>query len=197
MPIGANHRNFSSTRKLRFDSFVPAYITDIIPNTRTHDTVRELRSTQNDTITEPPVHTHSYGRSFIPSATKQWNKFSIELRRSADNPVQFKKHLMRARGPRPPNSYFTMGSKRGYMLQTRLRLKSSQLKAHLFERGKVDSPRCSCGFIREDTHHFLLVCPNHSLPRARLFEKMSNIPGLRFHALSKTLKTSKTPWLAI
>ena len=175
-------------QKLRFDSFVPAYITDIIPNTRMQDTVRELRSTQNDTITEPPVQRDSYGRSFIPSATKQWNKLSIELRRTADNPVQFKKHLLRAIGPKTANSYFTMGSKRGNMLHTRLRLGSSQLRVHLFKRGKVDSPRCSCGFIREDTSHFILVCPKYSLPRTRLFEKMSNILGLRFHTLPKTHK---------
>ena len=92
---------------------VPAYISGIIPNTRMQDTVRELRCTRNDTITELPARTHGYYRSFIPNTTKQWNKLSEDLRQAAANPVRFKKQLRRERAPKPANSYFAMGSKRG------------------------------------------------------------------------------------
>ena len=175
-------------QKLRFDSSVPAYISGIIPNTRMQDTVRELRCTRNDTITELPARTNGYYRSFIPNTTKQWNKLSTDLRQAAANPVRFKKQLRRERAPKPANSYFAMGSKRGNILHTRLRLNASHLRAHLYSQGKVDSPRCSCGYPREDTQHFFLTCPRYSLPRITLFDKLSNIPGIEFRSLSKIQK---------
>ena len=175
-------------QKLRFNNSVPAYINNITPNTRMQDTVRELRSTRNETVTEPPAHTHGYRRSFIPSTAKLWNKMSSDLRQTAANSVRFKKHLMRAMAPKPANPYFSIGSRRGNILHTRLRLNSSNLQAHLYAQGKADSPSCSCGYPREDTQHFFLTCPLYTLPRITLFEKLSNIPSLDFSNLSRVQK---------
>ena len=176
------------TPTLSKTAFRQPYIKDITPNTRTQDTVRELRSTKSETVTEPPAHTHGYRRSFIPSTTKLWNEMSSDLRQTAANSVQFKKHLVQARAPKPANTYFSMGSRRGNILHTRLRLNSSHLKAHMYAQGKTDSPSCNCGYPREDTHHFLMACPLHILPRTTLFDELSNIPSIDFSNLSRAQK---------
>ena len=172
-------------QKLRFDNSVPVYIKDIIPNTRKEDMVRELRSSRNEILTEPPVHTDSYRRSFTPSTAKQWNEMPLELRHAAANSVQFKKHVRRTRTPKPASPYYSLGSKIGNILHTRLRLNSSHLKAHMYAQGKAESPHCSCGYPREDTQHYLLCCPLHILPRINLFQKLSNTLHIDFSGLPR------------
>jgi len=171
-------------QKLRFDNSVPGYIKDMIPNTRAKDTVRELRSTKNDTITLPPAHTHGYFRSFIPSTTKLWNEMPSGLRQISANSLQFKKHLMQARSPKPANPFFSIGSKKGNALHTQLRLKSSHLNSHMYAQGKANSPSCSCGYPREDTQHFLITCPLYNLARTALFGNLSSILNRNFSRLS-------------
>lgn len=173
-------------QKLRFDNTVPTYIKDITPNTRTQDTTRLLRSTQADIVTEPHAQTHGYRRSFIPNATKLWNELPSELRQTAVNSSLFRKHLKQARAPKLPNKYFCMGSRKGNILHTRLRLKSSLLNAHLYAKGKAESPRCHCGHPREDTQHFLLTCPVYTIPRTVFLRKLSNLLHLNFSLLSRT-----------
>ena len=83
-------------QKLRYDNYVPNYIKDILPNTRTKDTSRELRNQQNDTLTLPSARTSGYLRSFIPSTTRQWNGMTPSLRRKSPTiPTVQKTHSTR------------------------------------------------------------------------------------------------------
>ena len=108
--------------------------------------------------------------------------------RTIPTKLQFRKHLLRTRAPKPPDPFLAMGSKKGNILHTRLRLKSSQLNAHRYAQGKAEAPTCSCGNLKEDTEHFLTLCPIYSTARASLFEKLSSIPNLHFPNLSRTQK---------
>ena len=108
-----------------------------------------------------------------------------KLRQTASNSAQFKKHVMRARTPKSASPYYSLGSKAGNILHTRLRLNSSHLRAHMYTQGKAESPHCSCGYKREDTQHYLLCCPLHILPRATLFQKLSNILSIDFSSLPR------------
>lgn len=175
-------------QKLRYDASVPGYIKDTLPNTRTEDTGRELRNKQKDSLTLPPTRTHGYLRSFIPNTTKQWNEMSPGLRRVSATFPQFKRRLIRARTPKPPNPFFSMGSKKGNILHTRLRLGSSHINAHRHAHGKANSPTCSCGNPREDIQHLLLVCPIHNSARATLLQELYSVPNLAFSHLSRANK---------
>ena len=73
-------------------------------------------------------------------------------------------------------------------LHTRLRLKSSQLNAHRYAQGKAESPSCSCGYPKEDTQHFLTLCPIYNSARATLLQKLSSVPNLAFSNLSRAQK---------
>ena len=174
-------------QKLRYDDSVPSYIKDILPNARTDDTGRELRNKQKYSLTLPSARTSGYLMSFIPNTTKQWNEMPARLR-TIPTKLQFRKHLLRTRAPKPPDPFLAMGSKKGNILHTRLRLKSSQLNAHRYAQGKAEAPTCNCGNLKEDTEHFLTLCPIYSTARASLFEKLSSIPNLHFPNLSRTQK---------
>ena len=110
------------------------------------------------------------------------------LRRKSSTFQLFKKHILRDMTPMPPNPFLGMGSKKGNILHTRLRLKSSQLNAHRYAQGKTESPSCSCGYPKEDTQHFLTLCPIYNSARATLLQKLSSVPNLAFSNLSRAQK---------
>ena len=57
----------------------------------------------------------------------------------------------------------------------------SQLSAHLFPFGYVDSPRCSCGVTHETVSHYLLDCPLYAAQRERLLVAIRNIIAPTLH----------------
>ena len=59
-------------------------------------------------------------------------------------------------------------------LITRLRLKLSHLRAHIFKHNSQDTlnPLCSCGLEIEDNEHFFLRCRFFASDRCALFEKL-------------------------
>ena len=64
---------------------------------------------------------------------------------------------------------------------TRLRLGMSQLSAHLFPFGFVESPRCSCGVAHETVPHYLMDCPLYAAQRERLLVAIRNIIAPTLH----------------
>ena len=49
----------------------------------------------------------------------------------------------------------------GQILHARLRMNSSSLNEHLFNRNLVYSPNCQCGHV-ESTSHYLLFCNKYT-----------------------------------
>ena len=47
-------------------------------------------------------------------------------------------------------------NRRASVLIARIRCDNANLNAHLFRRGLVDLPLCSCGTTIETTHHYLI-----------------------------------------
>ena len=64
---------------------------------------------------------------------------------------------------------------------TRLRLGISQLSAHLFLFGFVESPRCFCGVTHETVPHYFLDCPLYAAQRERLLVDIRNIISPTLH----------------
>ena len=57
----------------------------------------------------------------------------------------------------------------------------SQLSAHLFPFGFVESPRCSCGVTHETVPHYLLDCLLYAAQRERLLVAIRNIIAPTLH----------------
>ena len=76
--------------------------------------------------------------------------------------------------PEPPKLN-SAGSKIGSTHHTRLRVGLSHLHAHMFQIQLTPSPACPCGYIQEDTAHYILWCPLYTYHRSQLFIKMRRI----------------------
>ena len=173
--------------KVRFDDRIPKYIKDIIPNTRSSEPSRNLRSTQNNQLTLPITRKASFARSFIPKTTKIWNELPITLSDEHSN-KKFKKGLREFNGNPSDILYFTVGSKEGNKLHTRIRLNSSDLNEHKVRLGKSDSPSCDCGAPKESTEHFVLSCPLYHSERMLLFNDLSTVLDTDFTSMSRRSK---------
>ena len=72
-------------------------------------------------------------------------------------------------------------------LLTRLRVGMSELKSHLFQIQKTESPYCNhCqGRTNENTGHYLLKCPKYTQERERMTNIINGITGIDIHNLSQ------------
>ena len=57
------------------------------------------------------------------------------------------------------NPLFHLGTRQEQIIMVRLRMRSSDLKGHLYSMKIIESSACSCGFKNEDEIHFFLACP--------------------------------------
>ena len=67
----------------------------------------------------------------------------------------------------------------------RLRMRSSDLKGHLYSMKIIESSACSCGFKNEniDEIHFFLACPLYYRPRVTLLNALAHIALLTVRTL--------------
>ena len=70
----------------------------------------------------------------------------------------------------PKYKHFSIGSKLGNSLLTRIRVGRSYLNQHSFTIGLADSPECLCHFKSESSEHFFLDCFLYSPERQTLVE---------------------------
>ena len=151
---------------------LPDYMRDTIPHTRQYDTNRTLRNSASQSL--PPNHTSLFQRSFIPATTRTWNRLPESIR-TCDSPKSFKRELFRRLGVPTPSVYYSLGTKTGNILHSKLRLGMSNLNAHLYSIQKSETPNCACGTSSETTNHFILHCHLHEHCRNRLFRTISSI----------------------
>ena len=141
----------------------------MMPNTRAQDTSMHLRNANTHTSTY--TRTTSYQKSFIPTTSTQWNKLpnaTQQLKHTA-----FKKRLREQLGVSDPPMFFTLGSKFGNILHSRLRMNMTCLNSHLYTVQKTVTPSCACGNSNETISHFTLSCPNYTEQRNILFKNLS------------------------
>ena len=170
------------------NTLIPPYIISILPENRISQTGRALRN--SDTLTLPYNRTSAFQKSFIPSTTKLWNKLPLNVRQT--NYSSFKRTVHEQFCPPRPPAFFIFGSKLGNKLHTRLRVGTSALNAYLYQLQLVDSPSCPCGYLSETTEHFMLHCRLYDNLRSILFEELSNIIGINFSSLSRSLQMEIT-----
>ena len=82
--------------------------------------------------------------------------------KNASSVASFKHRLNR--NLKPPPRYNNAGSRKGQILQARLRLECSSLNSDLYRKHIVPSPSCQCGEF-ESAAHFLFNCPIYTNER--------------------------------
>ena len=155
---------------------IPNYVKSILPGTRSQKTERKLRNHSSHTLL--PHRTRSYQSSFFLSTAKLWNTLPESLRSLSH--TSFKKEINKRLGVSKPPDYYTLGSKTGNILHTRLRTEMSYLNSHRFQINKTDTPECCCGYPKEDVRHYVLFCPNYDIQRQELNQNVSRILGDNF-----------------
>ena len=173
-------------RQLKEDAtHIPDYIRSMIPEERKQKAGRILRNENHHTI---PRYTKScYQRSFIPTTCLHWNQLPNRIRACREI-KKFKRNIKELYGTPQPPHYFTLGTKVGNTMHTRIRLGMSKLHAHQYSIQKATNPACDCGYRQENTKHFILHCPHYSLIRFTLFQQISTHLNIDFHNLSDTTK---------
>ena len=116
--------------------------------------------------------TEKYKTSLLPSSVALWNSVPQDLKVAPTLSV-FKQRINNLYIPSKPPPYFGQGPRTASVYHTRLRLGHNRLNSHLYNIAVAASPSCNCGHSREDELHYMLVCPLHAAPRARLTESIS------------------------
>ena len=145
------------------NSLTPSYLSTILPQNEPTYNLRNMRSV--------PSRTQAHNTSFLPSTIRDWNSLPLHIRQSTSLST-FKQSLNSTLGKSSP--LFNIGSRKGQIFHTRLRLGCSALNYDLHRRSLVESPLCQCGAI-ETVDHFLLRCPNYQHLRTQYLNN-NNLP---------------------
>ena len=164
---------------------IPSYIKEAIPPLRINQTNRPLRNAT--TRTEPINRTTKYHNSYIPATTRLWNQLTEETR-TKNTKLSFKKEISKILAKEHPPKYYSLGSKTGNCLLTRLRVGMSKLNAHSFTIQGTESPNCHCGSQFENVRHYFLYCPLYIQQRLSLFRSITHIICENFALKSDTEK---------
>ena len=154
--------------KLINNNNLPSYLQDLKPNDNFNRHNRNLRSRHN--IDQPKHRIKRYEDSLIPKAITLWNTLPTEAK---NMPIfnDFKLYLEKD-VPKPKELFF-LGNRKMNIALSRIRLKCSNLKAHLFELKIINDPSCSCGYFYEDSIHFFFICPLYIQQRTDLHNKIN------------------------
>ena len=85
----------------------------------------------------------------------------------------FKRNL--CPGVNKTSTLYNVGSRKGQILHTRLRLGCSSLNYDLYRRNITDSPLCACKQV-ESVSHFLLYCPQYNGQRHMFLHNLPCAP---------------------
>ena len=139
----------------------PTYLSDIVPPLIQDTTTYNLRNAGN--IQNYRVHTNLFSNSFFPSTVRAWNDLPNDIK-NAPSVGSFKYKINK--NLRSPPKFYNAGTRKGQILQARLRLECSSLNSDLHRKNIVPSPSCRCG-VFESRNHFFFTCPLYSLDRLR------------------------------
>lgn len=135
----------------------------------------------NRTFEHYPDKKRVLENSYFPYVIKRWDTLPLNVR-SLDQP-DFKLKLKELLKP-IRYKHFNCGYRFPNTLLSQLRLKRSNLNAHLHPIGLSGSPDCLCGKT-ETVRHFLLECNLYTQPRLHLFEKLEGLLEKRLKHYSK------------
>ena len=106
------------------------------------------------------MHTNLFSNSFFPSTVRAWNDLPNDIK-DAPSVGSFKYKINK--NLRSPTKFYNAGTRKGQILQARLRMECSSLNSDLHWKNIVPSPFCRCGVF----DHFFFACPLYSFDRLR------------------------------
>ena len=97
---------------------------------------------------------------------------------------------------------YYVGNRFPAIIHARLRMGRSQLNAHLFKIGLLESPECSCGLGIEDVWHYIFVCPRYIGHRDQLHNNVIKyasftLETVLYGALECNFNNNKVIFLAL
>ena len=141
----------------------------MIPTTVSERTHYGLRSANEFTTFTTRINL--YYNSFFPRVIREWNELN-ENERAIDDPDAFQLALKK-KLPKLNPLYFT-GPRKYQILHTRLRLKRSSLKSHLYGNHLSDTRSCECGAPIECEFHYFMECHRYIIQRDKLQRTILN-----------------------
>lgn len=149
----------------------PSYLHSILPEPLN---ARNTRGSYCMNYRLPASKSDHYKNSFIPSCTDSWNNLPMTCK-SLNTKSSFKASLKRdgLRRATPQYSY-TIDRKTDIILN-QMRLGFSDLNHHLFSKGCIPHPTCSCGYHSEDLGHYFFQCHLFENQRHSLLQNLSKI----------------------
>ena len=134
------------------NNLTPAFLSELVPAQVHTSSSYSLRNA--DDYLAIHSRTNLYRNSFLPSAVRDWNNLSSQIKSSATLSI-FKSNIKKKH---PYHPYLHYCNRKSQVAHSRLRLNCSFLNEDLHRRSLVDSPACRCG-LPETTHHFFFACP--------------------------------------
>ena len=128
----------------------PNYLSELVSPLVQETTTYNLCNSDN--IQNYRAHSNLFHNSFFPSSIRAWNDLPNDIQ-NAPSVASFKYKLNR--NLNAPPKYYNVGSRKGHILQARLRLKYSSLNSDSYRKYIVPSHSCQCGWF-ESVAHFLL-----------------------------------------
>ena len=136
-----------------FYSKSPQYLYDLLPQSANQ---RTTRATNNQLHPQYRCKLESFRTSTLPSSIRAWNELSPDIRQTEKHStfkIKIKKIF-----DKDKNILYYIGSRKCQIITAQMRMKFSNLNAHLHQRGCVDSPVCPCGIDTETLEHFFFEC---------------------------------------
>ena len=172
---------------------VPPYLSQVLPQRVAENTHYELRDRNH--IKQFQCRTEKFRKSFFPDCIRIWNNLD-ESTRSMDDLTSFKNSLTDISLKSP--CLYNYGKRKYNIIHAQLRLKCSNLKAHLTALHVIDNPQCHCSFGIEDNHHFFFQCPLYYIQREQLKNAVQQYTTFELNVLlfgDKQLKLEQNKYI--
>ena len=156
------------------NGLAPGYLSGLVPPPTNAGRYNLRRPNQ---LVLQRCRTSAFMKSFLPSSVRLWNGLDPPLR-TLPTFARFKAHIKRSRHS-SQNVLYTQGSGYGSLNQSRMRMGLSALNHHRHNYNFIENSKCpNCMSPREDTVHYLLICPRYAAHRHTLFAGLTTIPIL-------------------
>ena len=149
-----------------------SYLIDLLPN-RVNDIIAYNLRNSND-FEIPFSRLCSYENSYFPSTLKLWNELDPQVR-ILPTISRFKSNIKTIPDKILVPIYSNVGERKYNIMLTRIRHRSSSLKADLYGVNTIPSPACSCGAPIENADHYFFECPLYINQRNNLFINLNRL----------------------
>ena len=114
----------------------------------------------------------TFFNSFFPKSIREYNQLHYTIRNPNITIKEFKSKIKQQSNI--PLWYFT-GERKASIVQSRLRMNCSSLKAELYNLNIINDNKCECSESIEDVTHFFFHCPLYITFRQILFQKLNTL----------------------